>query len=125
MKRRALYIIIGTTLVLLSVACGQQHQAKGVIRDFVSQNATDPSAGSAVSIVKFDSARVLSDSVIATMRTNADTISRYRKPMKYADGPTGKKLYYARVAYTLDGEEYSETFYLDEHLTRVVAFKTN
>ena len=131
MKRQALYIIIGVTLVLLSVSCGQQHQAKQVIQEFVEQYATEPSACSSISITKLDSTRVLNDSVINRMRTDADTIQRYRstkrgnEPMKYVDAASGKKLFVARIAYTIDGTEYSDTYYLDENLTSVVAFKTN
>lgn len=125
MKRHPLYIIIGVTLVLLSVACGQQHQAKDVIQDFVDQYATDPAARSGISIVKFDSTRILSDSVISRMRANADTIRHYMKPIKYADGPAGKKLFVVRIGYSIDGTEYSDTYYLNEKLTHVVAFKSN
>lgn len=125
MKRKSLYIIIGVALVLLSVSCGQQHQAKGVIQDFVDQYATQPSERGSISIAKFDSTRILNDSVISRMRANADTIQRYRKNIKYADGALGKKLFIARIAYTINGTEYSETYYLDDQLTRVVAFKSN
>ncbi len=126
MRRRALYILIGVTLVLLSASCGQQHQAKQVIQEFVDQNVTEPSARSAISIVKFDSTKVLNDSVISLMRTNADTIKRYvQKPIKYAPGGMGRMLYVARISYTIYGQEFSDTYYLDEQLTRVVAFKSN
>ena len=117
--------------MLLFTACGQQYQAKNVIQDFVDQYVTEPSARSNISIVKFDSTRVLNDSIINRMRANADTILRYNcisrdgKPIKYADGPASKKLYVARITYTIYGQPYSDTYYLDENLTRVVAFKTN
>ena len=125
MMRRSLYIIIGVTLVLLSVACGQQHQAKQVIQAFVDQYAVDPSSRSAVSIAKFDSTFVLSDSAIYRMRANADTIKRYQKAIRYAEGAVSRKLFIARVTYTIDTTEYSDTYYLDDQLTHVVAFKTN
>jgi hypothetical protein len=131
MMRKSLYIIIGVTLVLLSVSCGQQHQAKQVIQDFVDQYATEPSTRSSISITKFDSTRVLNDSVIMHMRANADTIQRYHcasrgnQPIKYADNPAGKKLFVARVSYAIDDTEYSDTYYLDEDLSGVVAFKSN
>ena len=125
MKRQALYIIIGVTLVLLSVSCGQQHQAKQVIQDFVEQYAAEPSACSSISIVKFDSTQTVNDSIIGRMRANADTIQRYQKSIKYADGAISKKLFIARIEYTVSGEKYSETYYLDDQISRVVAFKTN
>jgi len=112
--------------VLLLTACGQQHQAKVVVQEFVDQNVTEPSARSSIKMLKFDSTKVLNDSIIALMRTNADTIERYvQKPIKYAPGGVGRMLYVARISYTIYGQEYSETHYLDEQLSRVVAFKTN
>ena len=122
MKR--LYIIIGIGLLLFA-SCGQQHQAKEVIREFIDQHAVDPSSRSSISMAKFDSTKVLNDSIINLMRTNADTIQRYQKSIKYAEGPIGKKLYIARITYSIHDIEYSDTYYLDEQLTRVVAFKSN
>lgn len=125
MKRIILYIIIGIA-VLLPIACGQQYQAKSVIQDFVEQFASDYSAHSSITIVKLDSTRVLSDSVIEKMRNNADTIQRYNtKQIKYANGPKGEKLFVARIKYTIHGAEFSDTYYLDDQLTHVIAFKSN
>ena len=92
--------------MLLFVSCGQQQQAKEIIQDF-------------------DSTRVINDSIILAMRANADTIKRYVKLVKYAEGSFGGKLYVARITYTIDGAEYSDTYYLDDQLSRVVAFKSN
>ena len=111
--------------MLLSVSCGRQHQAKGVIQDFIDQYAAEPSARSSISIVKFDSTQTVNDSIIGRMRANADTIQRYQKSIKYADGAISKKLFIARIEYTVSGEKYSETYYLDDQISRVVAFKTN
>ena len=111
--------------MLLFVSCGQQHQAKDVIQQFVDQYAAEPSARSSISIVKFDSTKVINDSVILAMRANADTIQRYQKSIKYAEGSTGGKLYVARISYTISGAEYSDTYYLDDQLSRVIAFKSN
>ena len=62
---------------------------------------------------------------VSAQTANADTIKRYVKPVKYAEGPFGGKLYVARITYTIDGVEYSDTYYLDDQLSRVVAFKSN
>ena len=119
-----LYIIIGIAVLLLT-ACGQQHQAKVVVQEFVDQYATEPSARSSIKIEKFDSTKVLNDSIIRVLRTNADTVSRYQHPVNYAAGGIGRMLYVARISYTINGAEFSDTYYLDEQITRVVAFKTN
>ena len=122
MKR--FYIIIGIGLLLFA-SCGQQHQAKKVIQEFVDQHAVDPSSHSSLSIAKFDSTKVLNDSIINLMRVNADTIQRYRKAIKYAEAGSGQKLYVARVTYSIAGKEYCDTYYLNDRLTSVVAFKSN
>ena len=111
--------------MLLFVSCGQQHQAKTVVQEFVDQHVAEPSARSDISIVKFDSTNVINDSVILAIRANADTIQRYKKPIKYAEGSIGGKLYVARIAYTIYGVEFSDTYYLDDQITRVIAFKSN
>ena len=122
--RHSLYIIIGVALLLFA-SCGQQHQAKEVIQAFVDENAAEPSARSSISIAKFDSTKVINDSVILAMRANADTIKRYKQAIKYAEGQPSRKLFVARISYTIDGAEYSDTYYLDDQLTRVIAFKSN
>ena len=111
--------------MLLFTSCGQQHQAKEVIQKFIDQYAVEPSARSSISIVKFDSTKVLNDSIINLMRTNADTIQRYQKSIKYVEGNAGKKLYVARITYSIYDVEYSDTYYLNEQLTHVMAFKSN
>ena len=122
MKR--FYIILGIGLLLFA-SCGQQHQAKEVIREFMEQNVKDASSRSSISVVKFDSTKVLSDSIIYLMRHNADTIQRYQKGIKYAEGVIGGMLYVARITYSINGVECSDTYYLDDLLTRVIAFKSN
>ena len=122
--KHTLYIILGIALLLLT-ACGQQHQAKAVVQEFVDQYVTEPSARSSIKIEKFDSTKVLNDSIINLMRVNADTVRRYVKPIKYAPGDNGRMLYVARISYTIYGVEFCDTYYLDEQISRVVAFKTN
>lgn len=121
---RRLYIIIGIGLLLFA-SCGQQHQAKEVIQEFMDQNVVNPSSRGSISVVKFDSTKVLTDSIIRLMRTKADTIQRYQKSIKYAEGGIGQKLYVTRITYSINDVEYSDTYYLDDQLTRVVAFKSN
>ncbi len=111
--------------MLLFVSCGQQHQAEKVIQEFMDVHAADPSALSSITIVKFDSTRVIADSVIMSMRQKADTIQRYKKSIQYTDGTNIKKLFVARITYTINTAEYSDTYYLDEQLSRVIAFKSN
>lgn len=111
--------------MLLLASCGQQHQAKSIIKDFIDRNISESSARGSISIVRFDSTKVLADSIILRMRTNADTTKRYQKPIKYDEGEACKKFFTVRIKYTINDTEYSETHYLDDQLSRVVAFKTN
>lgn len=121
---RRLYIIIGIGLLLFA-SCGQQHQSKKIIQEFMDQYMANPSSRSSISIVKFDSTKVLNDSILNLMRINADTIQRYQKSIKYTETPIEQKLYVARVTYSVNGIEYSDTYYLDDQLMHVVAFKSN
>ena len=111
--------------MLLFASCGQQHQAKNVIETFIYENINEPSAVNGLKISKFDSTRVVNDSVIKRMRQHADTIQRFSKHIKYADMTAVRKLFVARVTYSFYGVECSDTYYLDDQLSSVVAFKSN
>lgn len=109
------YIIIDIALLLFA-SCGQQQQAKSVVKDFVEQQLHKD-----VSYLDFsdvDSTRVLSDSIIQAMRGRAEKSIQYQ-PYQ------GKTLMHIRVQYLLDKDTCSATFYLDKEMTGVVAFKRN
>ncbi len=114
--KSASYIIIGVAL-LLFVSCGQQQQAKSVVKDFMEEqlHRTD------VSYLDFsdvDSTRAITDSMIAALRQQA------AKDISYQERK-GLSLLHIRAKYLQGGDTCSTTFYLDNQIDGVVAFKEN
>ena len=122
--RRALYIIIGVTLLLFA-ACGQQHDAESLVKDFMEQNMQEGIETHGRNFNDLDPTRHVSDSLINSMRTRSAKAERYRHDITYAEGTPTVPLYVLRVKYMIDTLECSDTYYLDNQLTRVIAFKEN
>ncbi|MBR1688471.1 MAG: hypothetical protein IJ710_08070 [Prevotella sp.] len=119
--RRVLYIIIG--VALLCASCGQRYEAKQVVGRFIEQNAVNPDLFKSKSYLKFDSTKVVGPAAIALMRRQADADPLYKRGIHYEAEPTGAKLFYISMTYRYDTVSYRQTFYLDEQLQHVVAFK--
>ena len=119
MKR--IYIIIGVALLLFA-SCGQQQQAKSVVKDFMEQHLADASGLSYLHFSDVDSTHVVSDSLLHVMRHAVS--DRYRSPLPFADRRSSK-LFHIRVNYLLGQDTCSTTFYLDSELSSVVALKEN
>lgn len=106
---------IGLTLLLFA-SCGQQQQAKSVVKDFVEDCLQQDA--DYLDFTRVDSTRSVSDSVITALRQQGP------KDIQYAERK-GKTLKYIRVSYLLNNDTLSATFYLDAEMTGVVAFKQN
>lgn len=119
-----LYIIIGVTLLLFA-SCGQQHDAEVLVKDFMKQNMQEGLETHGRSFNDLDSTRHVSDSLVNSMRSRGSQAVRYRHDITYAEGAATVSLYVLRVKYMIDTLECSDTYYLDNLLTRVVAFKEN
>ena len=107
--------------MLLLVSCGQQHQAKSLVKDFVKANANEE-----IDITSFsdlDSTKVISDSLLQVMRTNAMSDPLFKKGFQFTAERTGSTLLYIRMKYGEDSLGLSKTFYFDKDLTGIVAFK--
>ena len=115
MMKHLSYFIIGVALLLFA-SCGQQQQAKSVVKDFV-QNQLHKDV-SYIDFSDVDSTRVLNDSIIEAMRSRAAKNIQYQTYQ-------GKTLMHIRVQYLLDKDTCSATFYLDKEMTGVVAYKQN
>ncbi len=113
-------IIIGISALLLFTSCGQQHKAESLASDFVAENMVDPSAISGKDFADLGTTRHLSDSLIKVMRQRG--AEGFKKNIKYGEIPQGD-LIYLRMQYVKDGDTLSNTFYLDEELASIVAFK--
>lgn len=114
------------SLMLLFTACGQQHDAEALVKDFMSENMKGDLRISGRHFTDIDSTILLKPQAIMQMRSHAATnAKRYHKEIKYADGKPTRKLYITRVKYYVDMTEVSDTYYIDHTLTRIVAFKEN
>ena len=120
MIRSRAYIIIGILALLLFTACGQQYQAKSLVKDFVEEHAIEE-----LHITDFsdlDSTKVISDSVFLAMQQNAAKDPLF-KDVDFSDIKASSTLLYIRMRYQKDTLELSKTFYFDKDLSAVIAFK--
>ena len=112
--------IIGILAILLLTACGQQYQAKNLVKDFVKVHATEE-----LNITDFsdlDSTKVISDSLLQDMRQRALKDPLF-KDVDLGSIPLSTTLLYIRMRYQKDTTELSKTFYFDKDLSAIVAFK--
>ena len=119
MKSRA-YIIIGVTLLLLA-SCGKQHNAEQTVKAFVEDNMEN--GGSDISDRDFadlGTTKFINDSLIQVMRHRGAPL--FKQGISYSAAPDGE-LYYLRMSYVHQSDTLQNTFYLNQELTEVVAFK--
>lgn len=124
MKQYLYFIIIGMSLLLFA-SCGPQQEAEELVEQFMKQNMKEELDISGLHFTDIDSTRLVNDSVIISLRQQAKRASRYQGNIKYAPDQPFKQLITIRVKYYIEEKEYSDTYYLDMDLTRIVAFKEN
>ena len=69
MRRSRVHIIIGVLVLLLLASCGQRYEAKQLVKSFVKEHATEEIDISSFS--DLDSTKVISDSLLQVLQTNA------------------------------------------------------
>lgn len=117
-----IYIKIGICLfnVLLFASCGQQYKAESTVKDFIEKNIETANQISGRDFADLGKTRHLNDSLIGVMRQNG--AQGFKKGITYPAIPQGD-LYYLRMRYISGSDTLQNTFYLNEELTEVVAFK--
>jgi len=120
MKRLRAYIIIGGMTAMLLASCGQQYSAEKTVKAFVDDNMENPDEISGRHFADIGTTRHISDSLIDAMRHRGAPL--FKKGISYGQVPAGD-LYYLRMRYVHDGDTLQNTFYLNDQLTEVVAFK--
>ena len=121
MKSRAYIIIIGVISVMLLLAsCGKQYQAEKTVEKFVDANAEAPEKIQKRDFADLGTTRHISDSLVRVMRKRG--ADYYKRGISYAESPSGD-LYYLRMRYVHEGDTLQNTFYLNQELTEVIAFK--
>ena len=121
MKKKSLYIIIGVIFVSFFVSCGNQQTAKSLVTDFIEQNALSPEKMIAREFSSLDSTKFINDSIVLSMQKRGHEL--YKNDIRSEQSQSGRMLYYLRMKCMYDSDTLQQTFYLDEKLTSVVAFK--
>ena len=106
--------------MLLSVSCGRQHDAEQTEKAFVEENMQDGIQISDRDFADLGTTQLISDSLIQLMRQRGADL--YKQGIAYSKAPDGA-LYYLRMRYVHDKDTLQNTFYLNQELTEVVAFK--
>jgi len=120
MNSRA-YIIIGVVACLLLFAsCGQQYKAEQTAKAFVEDNMEQPEKITDRDFADIGTTRHISDSLITVMRQRG--AEGFKLTTQHGEIPQGD-LFFLRLQYVKDGDTLSNTFYLDEELASIVAFK--
>ena len=107
--------------MLLFASCGRQNSAEQTVKAFVEANMEN--SGNDISSRDFADlgiTRLISDSLIQLMRHRGAPL--FKKGITYTEVPDGE-LYYLRMSYIHEGDTLQNTFYLNQELTEVVAFK--
>ncbi len=120
MSSRAYIIIGGISVLLLLASCGQQYHAEKTVEAFVEANMEQPEQIAHRDYADVGTTRHINDSLIAMMRKRG--ADRFKKGISYGKTPDGD-LFYLRMRYVHNGDTLQNTFYLNQELTEVVAFK--
>ena len=120
MNSRAYIIISVVACMLLFASCGQQYKAEQTVKAFVEDNMEAADKITSRDFADIGTTRHISDSLIAVMRQRG--AEGFKSGIQYGSVPQGE-LFYLRMQYVKDGDTLSNTFYIDQELQQVVAFK--
>jgi hypothetical protein len=109
------------SIILLS-GCGQEHEIKTVVKDFMKTNMTLDDY-KIIGWSKLGETYFVSDSIIQVMRTNAEQNKLVKPNTEYT--PRTEKLYFIQVKYAMSQDTIKQTFYLNDPSSGVVCFKNN
>jgi len=118
---KKLICLFGLAGTLLFSSCSQQYDAEGLVKDFVEENAVNPDGMNILKFSKLNTTKVIKDSLIQDMQQRENPM--FKKGIKYATSTSGSMLYFLRMEYVYENDTLQHTFYLDEQLQQVVAFK--
>ena len=107
-------------IILLFASCGQQYKAEQTVKAFIEENMIQPDKISNHSFADLGSTRHLNDSLINMMRQRGAQL--FKKGISYGEIPSGD-LFFLRMRYISGNDTLQNTFYLDNELTQIVAFK--
>lgn len=117
---RKLYIIIGVVCPFLLSSCGKQYSAESTVKDFIKENALAPEKMEVLKFGKLNSTSIIKDSMLQNMQSQKNPL--YKESTTFAPRQ-GATLFFVRMEYVYENDTLQQTFYLDESLEKVVAFK--
>lgn len=122
-------IILLIGIVLLFASCGEQHKAQNLVKDFLYENLIDNDC-SFKKFSKISKTAMIDADRVRQMRHDIEALPIVKKGINYNDGAFPDTLLYIRATYKLTDksgkqQEYTQTFYMDKALSRVIAFKEN
>lgn len=125
MLKRIFISAITAVAVIAFVGCSSKKSPKAIVKNFIKENLVNNNI-SDKDFSDADSTFYVTDSAIAVMRENANKLAYYKKNIKYVNHNKKKKIIFITLKYTMSNEKkQSQTFYLDEEGTGVIAFKNN
>lgn len=119
MKKLFMFVIAAIVLA----ACGKQHKAESVVRDFLNENLKYEEYS--VDFSNLGTTRNITDSVMTVMTTNARRNKSYRSGMKLGDGMRHDTLVYIKGIIVHGEDTLTHTFYLNPDIDCIVAIKEN
>lgn len=122
---RLLYHMFIVVMLLSVLSCGQQHKAESVVKGFMEKNMLDGKKPSNIVFHDMDSTTYITDSLVHVMRNALKQSDRYSHDITYSSANMDSYLKVIRVEYKLDGQKYSDSYYLDNEITGVVSLKCN
>lgn len=119
--------ILFLCLVLLTVSCGEQHKAESLVKDFIKENTV----GESYDFDKFSkisTTAMITKERVQQMHKEMENLPFVKKNVRYDKGILPDTLLYIKANYRLknekgDEEEYTQTFYMDKEISRIISFK--
>ena len=115
------YILLSLAITAFLSCSSNDKKAQALVDGFMKEYLLNQDGISEVEYSEIDSTYHVSESALTTMRNSR--VDNYRKGISY--GKPTKKLLYMSVKYKRKGNAEKQTFYFDDQLSTVVAFKDN
>lgn len=115
------FIPLCLACLLLFPSCSSRQQAKSLVSDFVATYALHPDSITNRSFANLDSTRLISDSLLLSLRQQRDPL--FKHPIPYPDLQAQPVRHYLRMRFTYKGQESARTFYFNREITEITAIK--
>lgn len=119
MRVRLMNVVVAVSMAataMLFASCGEKATAKSTVKTFLKENLEGKDL-SLIDCADLDSTQRISDSLVLRLR------GQNFPKAKYEVMPKSTKLRYMRVKYAADKDTTTQTFYMNEDLSGVIAVK--